>query len=329
MQINTENQPDGTEKKNPVILCRLPNHVGDCCMCLPALRLLAASGFTPALVGKRWADDLMAGMGWRFDPIEGHVSEDLHRIRYLVRNVGADKGLLFPNSFGSALLFKIGQVHTAGLKTDLRSMLLQWPIPTPGPMHEVERFFYVAHEAIRAWGVQPAFDEVPKELGLLSLKRHEAAAKNLMAQANLTGRFAVLAPVARGTHQGKVKSWEHFNALTGPLRELGIEPVVFPSVREEELCKAACPDARIMPPTTLGNFAAIARKAEIVIANDSGVSHIAAAVGVKQITLVGVTEPERTSPWNPHAVVLGRNGAWPTVEEVIDCLHKTIHASEA
>ena len=51
------------------VLCRLPNHVGDCCMCMPALRLLQASGFTPALVGKRWAGDLVAGMGWRFDPI--------------------------------------------------------------------------------------------------------------------------------------------------------------------------------------------------------------------------------------------------------------------
>ena len=56
------------------VLCRLPNHVGDCCMCMPALRLLQASGYTPALVGKRWAGDLVAGMGWRFDPIEGHFS---------------------------------------------------------------------------------------------------------------------------------------------------------------------------------------------------------------------------------------------------------------
>ena len=65
----------------PNVLCRLPNHVGDCCMTLPALRLLEASGFTPMLTGKRWAEDLMSGMGWRFDPIEGHVTEDLHRIR--------------------------------------------------------------------------------------------------------------------------------------------------------------------------------------------------------------------------------------------------------
>ena len=308
------------------VLCRLPNHVGDCCMCLPALRLLQASGYTPALVGKRWAEDLVAGMGWRFDPIEGHVSDDLNRIRYLVKNAGAAKGLVFPNSFASALLFKIGRVATAGLKTDCRSFLLDKAIPEPGTMHEVERFFYVAHEAIKAWGGTPAFDKVPSRLGLLSLKRHEAAAKNIFEALGLPDNFALLAPVARGKHKGKVKSWSHFNDLVAPLREAGIEPLVFPSVREGELCRAACPDARILPPTSLGNFAAIARRARVVVANDSGVSHIAAAVGATQITLVGVTDPTRTSPWNPDAVVLGSENGWPSVDEVLAAMHKILRA---
>ena len=154
----------------PTVLCRLPNHVGDCCMCLPALRLLAASGFTPALVGKRWAEDLMAGMGWRFDPIEGKVSEDLSRIRYLAQNANASQGLLFPNSFGSALLFKLGRLKTTGLKTDMRSFILDNGIPEPGVIHEVERFFYVAHEAIKSWGDTPAFDKVPERLSLILMK---------------------------------------------------------------------------------------------------------------------------------------------------------------
>lgn len=306
----------------PVVLCRLPNHVGDCCMCLPALRLLAASGFTPALVGKRWAEDLLAGMGWRFDPIEGQVSEDLSRIRYLANNAKATRGLLFPNSFGSALLFKLGRIKTTGLRTDMRSLLLDIGIPEPAPMHEVERFFYVAHEALKAWGVQPAFDKVPERLSLILMKRHEAAAKNLIEQYQIPEKFALLAPIARGKHRGQVKHWEHFNDLVAPLRECGMEPIVFPSMREEDLAKAACPDATILPPTTLGNFAAIAKRATVVIANDSGVSHIAAAVGAKQITLIGVTDTNRTGPWNPDAIVLGENGRWPSVEEVVNRLQE-------
>ena len=308
----------------PVVLCRLPNHVGDCCMCLPALRLLSASGFTPALVGKRWAEDLLAGMGWRFDPIEGKVSEDLSRIRYLAHNASATQGLLFPNSFGSALLFKLGRLKTTGLRTDMRSFLLDNDIPEPGTMHEVERFFYVAHEAIKAWGSTPAFDKVPEHLSLILMKRHEAAAKNLIEQYKIPENFALLAPIARGKHQGKVKHWEHFNELVAPLREKGVEPIVFPSLREEALAKAACPDATILPPTTLGNFAAIAKRAQVIVANDSGVSHIAAAVGAKQITLVGVTDTKRTGPWNPEAIVLGECGRWPTVDEVVTTLQKIL-----
>ena len=308
----------------PTVLCRLPNHVGDCCMCLPALRLLAASGFTPALVGKRWAEDLLAGMGWRFDPIEGKVSEDLSRIRYLASNANAAQGLLFPNSFGSALLFKLGRLKTAGLRTDMRSFLLDNGIPEPGAMHEVERFFYVAHEAIKAWGSTPAFEKVPERLSLILMKRHEAAAKNLIEQYKIPEKFALLAPIARGKHQGKAKHWEHFNELVAPLRAKGVEPIVFPSLREEALAKAACPDATILPPTTLGNFAAIAKRAQVVVANDSGVSHIAAAVGTKQITLVGVTDTNRTGPWNPDAIVLGENGRWPEVSEVLQTLDNVL-----
>ena len=304
------------------ILCRLPNHVGDCCMCLPALRLLEASGYTPALVGKRWAEDLMAGMSWRFDPIEGHVTEDLNRIRYLVKNAGATRGLLFPNSFSSALLFKIGRVQTTGLSTDGRSLLLNNAIDEPGHMHEVERFFYTAKEAIKAWGGVPAWEKAPARLGLQVLKRHEAAAKNLIAEHHIPDNFALIAPVARGKHHGKSKSCDHFNALVKPLRDLGVEPIIFPSIREEDICRQACPDATILPPTTLGNYAALAKRARVVIANDSGVSHIAAAVGAKQITLVGVTTTERTGPWSPDAIVLGREGAWPTVDEVVENLQK-------
>lgn len=306
------------------VLCRLPNHVGDCCMCLPALRLLQASGYEPALIGKRWAEDLMSGMGWRFDPIEGHVLEDLSRIRYLATNAGATKGLLFPNSFGSALLFKLGRLPTAGLSTDGRSLLLDWRIPEPPAMHEVERFFYVAYHALKAWGGVPAWETAPKNLGLLALKRHEAAAKNIIAEYHIPQKFALLAPIARGLHHGKPKHWPHFNALVKPLKEMGIEPIVFPSLREEEAARAACPDATFLPPTTLGNYAALARRAQIVIANDSGVSHVAAAVGAKQITLVGVTDTGRTGPWNPNAIVLGSNGAWPTIDEVTAVLAREL-----
>lgn len=307
----------------PNVLCRLPNHVGDCCMTLPALRLLEASGFTPMLTGKRWAEDLMSGMGWRFDPIEGHVSEDLHRIRYISNHLGPRPlGLLFPNSFSSALLFTIGRVRNAGFPTDGRRFLLDKIVDEPGPMHEVERFFRLAHGAIKVWGGTPAWDAVPEQLGMKLLARHEAAARNLMAEHGIPENFALLAPIARGLHHGKEKQWKHFNELCDPLRSMGIEPIIFPSAREEEANRAACPNATILPPTTLGNYAALAKRARIVIANDSGISHVAAAVGANQITLLGVTDPDRTRPWNSKAVCLGNStDGWPSLKRVLSSLY--------
>ncbi len=310
---------------NPIVVCRLPNHVGDCCMTLPALRLLEASGFTPYLVGKRFAEDLMLGMGWRFDPIEGHVSEDISRLNYLSQHLDKPLGLLFPNSFGSALQFRLAGIKAAGFGTDGRFFLLDKKLEEPPKgVHEVVRFFKAAYEAISAWGANPAWNEPPKDLGLKLITRHTAGAKNLKEKFSIPERFALIAPIARGVHHGKIKHWVHINSVVKPLKEMGIEPIVMPSPDEVEEAKIACPDARHLPPTNLGTYAALCKEATVVIANDSGISHVAAAVGARQLTLVGVTNPSRTGPWNPNAVVLGSETAWPSIDEVISTLRKML-----
>ena len=43
------------------LLVRLPNHLGDACMALPALDLLAARGHSLTLAGRPWAAELFAG----------------------------------------------------------------------------------------------------------------------------------------------------------------------------------------------------------------------------------------------------------------------------
>lgn len=310
------------------VLCRLPNHVGDCVMTLPALRLLADSGYAPSLVGKRFAEDLMLGMGWRFDPIEGSVTEDVSRIREIAREVGRDsiRGLLFPNSMGSALLFRLGGVPSAGFPTDGRRFFLDKAVDEPGRMHEVERFFTAAREAIVAWGGTPARTEPEKFLGLKLLARHRAGARNILKEHGVKAPFVLLAPVAKGLHHGKKKSWDYFDDLARFVREQGAEPLALPSPHEVDEVKAACPSARILPPTTLGTYAALCELATAVVANDSGISHVAAGVGARQITLIGVTDTDRTGPWNEKAAVLGKNGAWPSKDEVFEAIRPMIAA---
>jgi heptosyltransferase-2 len=100
------------------------------------------------------------------------------------------------------------------------------------------------------------------------------------------------------------------------LAERGLATVAAPPSDEVAATRAALPDAVLLPPLPLGVFAALAAEAALVIANDSGTSHVAAAVGAPQVTIVGVTDPARTGPWSPAATVVGREGAWPTVDQV-------------
>ena len=46
------------------LLIRLPNHLGDACMTLPALDRLAAAGVSLVLAGRRWAPELLAARPW-------------------------------------------------------------------------------------------------------------------------------------------------------------------------------------------------------------------------------------------------------------------------
>lgn len=72
----------------------------------------------------------------------------------------------------------------------------------------------------------------------------------------------------------------------------------------------------MLPPLPLGAFAALTARAALVICNDSGVSHVAAAAGARELTLFGVTRPGRTGPWSPRAVCVGSETAWPSSEVV-------------
>ena len=72
-------------------------------------------------------------------------------------------------------------------------------------------------------------------------------------------------------------------------------------------------------------FAALTASAALVICNDSGVSHVAAAAAARELTLFGVTRPGRTGPWSPRAVCLGTDNAWPSVEQAVQQATSLLH----
>jgi len=80
------------------------------------------------------------------------------------------------------------------------------------------------------------------------------------------------------------------------------------SVASATTGRDACPTNRqiidLSGRTTLGQLAAVLRKADLFIGNDSGPMHLAAACGTKVIGLFGPTSPQRFGPYGDNCAVL-------------------------
>jgi heptosyltransferase-2 len=292
-------------------------------MALPAIHALQVAGWPCALVGKAWVESLFAGLRLPYAVIEGRAFADRSRVRELHRTRGDVCGLILPNSFGSALGFALAGVPSAGLATGGRRMLLRWPIQDPGPRHEVERFHAAAVGALWAWGSRVDFP-VPAALGLPVAAEQAAHAQKALHEQGVDGTYALLAPIATGLHHGQVKHWAHFAALMPELQLRGLRAVVAPPAQEVDAVRTALPEATLLRPLPLGVYAALAQRAAVVIANDSESSHVAAAVGARQVTIFGVTDRQRTGPWSKRAICVGDNGAWPDVAQVLHAIDRAL-----
>jgi lipopolysaccharide heptosyltransferase II len=111
-------------------------------------------------------------------------------------------------------------------------------------------------------------------------------------------RYAVLMP---GTNW-ETKRWpvERFAALVAPLRErFGLESVVAGGPGDAALAAPIeqAGGINLAGKTTLRQLVALLERAALVVANDSGPMHIAAALGRPLVTPFGPTSPVRTGPY--------------------------------
>jgi heptosyltransferase-1 len=118
------------------------------------------------------------------------------------------------------------------------------------------------------------------------------------------GPFAVLLP---GTNW-PTKRWpsERFGELVRPLKErFGLDSVIAGGADVAALAATIGTAARsLVGKTNLRELVALLERADLVIANDSGPMHIAAALGKPLVALFGPTNPVRTGPYaRPDAVL--------------------------
>lgn len=302
----------------PALIVRLHNWIGDVVVGLPALQLLAAQGIPLQLVGKGWAGSLLAGHGWTVHRLPAGLRPRVALWRGL-RPQAADRApqgidaLLLATSFSSALECRLAGVRAIGYATDHRRGLLARPLPPPTEGHALLGYWQLA---CRHLGINAA---PPADIGLAVAPAATAQADALLAGRGVRGDYALLCPFATGTMKGQSKSWPGFPALARSLMAQGLPVLLCPGPGEEPAARRDFPQALVLPDVPLGTYAALLQRARLVVANDTGPGHIAAAVGAPLLSVLGPTDAAQWAPWGrqvQRVQSLQAPGGWPALAEV-------------
>jgi len=153
----------------------------------------------------------------------------------------------------------------------------------------------------------------PQDLPLPQLEVPPEALPQWRVRMNLPANgqpVAVLAPGAVGPS----KRWPAYGGLAARLAELGYAVWVVGGPDEKALAAEILRDApqvRDLTGADLRNAILALAAATVAVSNDSGLLHVAAALGTPSIGIFGPTSPWHWAPLNPLAAVIETNSDVP------------------
>lgn len=139
------------------------------------------------------------------------------------------------------------------------------------------------------------------------------------------GQFVCLHPGASVLQ----RRWsaQKFAAIGDALAARGFQIVLTGTAAERELIHSVAdsmrfPSANLAGETTLGSLAALLKHAQLLVCNDTGVSHLAAALRIPSVVIFSDSEPHRWAPLDRqrHRVVLAASA---TAESTV--LQEALH----
>jgi heptosyltransferase-2 len=282
------------------------NWIGDAVMSLPFLRAIRAAHPGDALT-------VFAPSGpASIYRAAATANEVLVRSNFL-RDAAAlasrrfDEAWLLPNSFRAALYARVsGAPRRIGYATDRRGALLTHPMPAPvSPEHQLRDY----DALLGAHGIAP--DPDPPHLPLPEEAR--ARADRALSAAGLSAVADRLVLLAPGSAKDATKRWRggRFAKLGDLLAQRRFTCAIVVGPQERELGTSVSGAAHA-PLPVLGTdldpvgLAALLARSRLLVSNDSGPMHLAAAVGTPVVAFFGPTDPGRTAPTGVPARVLDR-----------------------
>jgi lipopolysaccharide heptosyltransferase II len=274
---------------------RLPNWLGDTVMAVPALRALrAAHGGVPMVLAGPWATAL-AGQDLG-DTLVTYPRAWSRRLAAAdaVRRCGPEIAVTLPNSLESALAaWYWGAGRRIGFAGGGRELLLTDVLPLPEPRrHQIDEYLMLAErcEAVTT-SREPRLDPPDPD----NAERREARA--LLADS--AGRRCIA--IHLGAAYGPSKTWplERVADLCRLLDADGARAVLLGAPDD---AAAAEQVAAIAPATVLAGrdrpalLPALLSEVDALVCGDTGVGHLAAALGTPVVVLFGPTDPALSAP---------------------------------
>jgi heptosyltransferase-2 len=225
----------------------------------------------------------------------GHGELGLATRRRLGRELRAaryDLALVLPGSLKSALVpHWAGIPRRRGYGGALRRLLLN-DVRPKSALPQIESYLALAdwdQAAPEPRLVLPP-GIVDEALGVLGLSR---PSEPLLA-------------IAPGAEYGPAKRWpaRHFSAVAEAKRKDGWQIWLFGSPGDREAAATIACDQNLAGRTSLDQAVALMSLADVVLSNDSGLMHVAAALQRPQAALFGPSDPLRTGPRSARAEVL-------------------------
>lgn len=289
------------------ILIRGTNWIGDTVMTLPAVAAIRTT-FPRARITvlvKPWVADI-----FRLCPDVDEiliyqrpgVHDGLPGLLQLVselRKRDFDAAILLQNAIEAAIIAFLACIPVrAGYRSDGRGLLLTHPVARSKAILKVHQTDYYL-EMVKALGCQPAGRDVHLRPG----PTHDLLARTLLKRFGLEeGRLLI--GMAPGAAYGPAKKWfpERYSLVANKLAdEFSAQIALFGSSEDHDTATAVQAQAKyqlfdLTGKTSLNEAMALMSRCRLFISNDSGLMHVAAALGVPTVAIFGSTNPATTSP---------------------------------
>ena len=304
------------ETVNSLIIA--PQWIGDAVMTEPLLRRLHARGERLTVGALPWVAPVYRAMPQVAEVIEfpfAHGGLQFKARRSIARRIDGqfDKAYVLPNSLKSALLpFLAGISQRIGYLGEARVGLLTHRLKNPKDKPPMVAFYSALSGDTGLESDRPQLHISPADitatLGALGLQQ---------------GAYVVFAP---GAEFGPAKRWpaRHFSELAA---KLAWPVVLLGSGKEAALCDEIAAPANaaqagkclnLAGKTSLPQALALIAASRNTISNDSGLMHVAAALGVSQVAIFGSSSPLHTPPLSDRATVIWLK-ADPDYQPPLDC----------